>query len=263
MRGLTNGPLISIVIPVLNEARGLAALLDHLLQLEGRFEVVIADGGSADGTPELASAHPSAPRLVRTPPGRAHQMNAGAGQASGEALLFLHADTRLPPDAYRSLRRALADSAVVGGNFELRFEGADRFARLLGAWYALQRRLGVYYGDSAIWLRRATFQRLGGYRPLAIMEDYDLSRRLEGTGDTSCLPGPAVTSARRWKQLGLVRTIASWVLIRWLFVAGASPARLARLYPHVREARSGELCGRPASSDRHEDPHVAPSEAAA
>ncbi len=233
---MTGEPLISVVVPVLNEAHGVPALLDHLLQLEGRFEVVIADGGSTDSTPQLASAHPSAPCLVHSPPGRAQQMNAGASAAEGEALLFLHADTRLPPDAYRSLRRALADSAVIGGNFELRFDGADRFSRLLGAWYAVQRRAGVYYGDSAIWVRRTAFQSLGGYRPLPIMEDYELSRRLERAGDTSCLPGPAVTSARRWQQLGLLRTIASWVLIRWLFIAGASPARLARLYPHVREA---------------------------
>lgn len=234
---MTDGPLISVVVPVLNEARGLSSLLDHLFHLDGRFEVVIADGGSIDGTPQLASAHPSTPRLVRSPPGRAEQMNAGAAQASGEALLFLHADTRLPPDAYRSLHCVLADSAVVGGNFELRFDGADRFSRLLGRWYALQRRAGVYYGDSAIWVRRSVFERLGGYRPLPIMEDYELSRRLQRSGGTRCLPGPVVTSARRWQQLGLLRTIASWVLIRWLFIAGVSPARLARRYPHVRDAR--------------------------
>ncbi|MGI9185141.1 MAG: TIGR04283 family arsenosugar biosynthesis glycosyltransferase [Solirubrobacteraceae bacterium] len=233
---MTDGPVISVVVPVLNEARGLPSLLDHLLQLDGRFEVVIADGGSTDGTPQIAAAHPRAPRLVHSPPGRAEQMNAGAAQASGEALLFLHADTRLPPDAYRSLRRALANPGVIGGNFELRFDGADRFSRLLGGWYALQRRAGVYYGDSAIWVRRTAFERLGGYRPLPIMEDYELSRRLQRAGDTSCLPGPAVTSARRWQQLGLLRTIASWVLIRLLFIAGVSPARLARRYPHVREA---------------------------
>jgi len=233
---VTGDPLISVVVPVLNEARGLPALLDHLFQLEGRFEVVIADGGSTDGTPKLASAHPGTSRLVHSSPGRAEQMNAGALAAEGDALLFLHADTQLPPDAYRSLRRALAVSAVIGGNFELRFDGVDRFSGLLGAWYAVQRRAGVYYGDSAIWVRRTAFERLGGYRLLPIMEDYEFSRRLERAGDTSCLPGPAVTSARRWQKLGLLRTIASWVLIRWLFIAGVSPARLARLYPHVREA---------------------------
>ena len=231
---MTDGPLISIVVPVLDEAAALPGLLDHLAGLDGDWEIVICDGGSRDRTPELAAAHPLRPNLVRAPCGRAVQMNAGAAAARGRALLFLHADTFLPANAYNALSHALTETAVLGGNFALCFGGGDRFSRLLGAWYALQRRAGVYYGDSAIWVRRETFDRLGGFRPLPIMEDYDLVRRLERCGRTACLPGPAITSARRWQRLGLVRTISSWVLIRWLFLAGAPPARLARLYPHVR-----------------------------
>jgi hypothetical protein len=132
------------------------------------------------------------------------------------------------------LTRALTEPAIIGGNFALRFDGGDRFSLLLGRWYALQRHMGIYYGDSAIWLRRTAFEELGGFRPLAIMEDYDLARRLQRAGRTMCLAGPAVTSARRWRQLGLPRTIASWLAIRWLFLAGVPPHRLARLYPHVR-----------------------------
>jgi rSAM/selenodomain-associated transferase 2 len=226
--------LISIIVPVLNEEQEITGLLDHLASLLGSFEVIVADGGSNDRTPDLAREHAGRPLVVETTCGRASQCNAGAAAASGSVLLFLHADTRLPHDAYVALARALADPAIVGGNFRLRFDGADRFSRVLGAWYALQRRAGVYYGDSAIWLRLSEFERVGGFRPLPIMEDYDLVRRLERAGQTACLPGPAVTSARRWQRLGLPRTIASWVLIRWLFIAGASPTRLARLYPHVR-----------------------------
>jgi rSAM/selenodomain-associated transferase 2 len=229
-----DGPIVSIVVPVLNEAAHLPGLLDRLAGLPGRWELVVCDGGSTDATVELAETHPARPLVVRAPRGRAAQMNAGAAVASGDALLFLHADTCLPDGAYAELARALADPAVIGGNFALRFDGGDRFSRVLGAWYALQRRAHVYYGDSAIWLRRDTFDRLGGFRPLPIMEDYDLVRRLERTGRTACLPGPAITSARRWQQLGLARTIASWILIRWLFLAGAPSTRLARLYPHVR-----------------------------
>lgn len=227
-------PLVSIVVPVLNEAVGLPVLLDWLMRLGGRWEIVVCDGGSTDATPEIAATHPARPTVVHAPRGRAAQMNAGAAIASGDVLLFLHADTRLPDGAYAELVRALADPAVQGGNFALRFDGGDRFSRLLGAWYALQRRARVYYGDSAIWLRREAFERLGGFRALQIMEDYDLVRRMERSGPTACLRGPAVTSARRWQRHGLARTIASWVLIRWLFIAGASPARLARLYPHAR-----------------------------
>jgi GT2 family glycosyltransferase len=148
--------------------------------------------------------------------------------------LFLHADTRLPTDACASVTRALAEPAILGGNFALRFDGSDRFSRMLGGWYALQRRAGIYYGDSAIWLRRSAFEQLGGFRPLAIMEDYDLARRLQRAGRTLCLAGPAVTSARRWRRLGLPRTIASWLAVRWLFLVGVPPDRLARLYPNVR-----------------------------
>lgn len=227
-------PLVSIVVPTLEEEGALPGLLDHLAGLPGRFEVVIADGGSRDATVALARRHRSRPRVVASERGRARQMNAGAAAARGEALVFLHADTRLPPAAHDLLSAALADRRVLGGNFALRFDGGDRFSALLGAWYALQRRAGVYYGDSAIWLRTAVFHALGGFRDLAIMEDYDLVRRLERAGPTRCLPGPAVTSARRWQALGLPRTVAAWVAIRWLFLAGVPPARLARLYPRAR-----------------------------
>jgi len=227
-------PLVSVVVPVLDEASGMPALLDHLAGLPGRFEVLIVDGGSTDGTPELAVGHPSGPRVLRTPPGRAGQMNAGAREAAGELLVFLHADTRLPAGAYSSLRAALADFRVLGGNFALSFDGGDRFSRALGAWYRVQRRAGVYYGDSALWLRASTFAVLGGFRKLPIMEDYDLVRRLERIGRTACLPGPAVTSSRRWRAFGVPRTVASWVAIRWLWLAGMPAERLARLYRHAR-----------------------------
>lgn len=231
---MSNDNLVSIIVPVLNEEAMITSLLDHLAGLPGRWEVVVVDGGSSDHTRTLALAHPTGPVVVDAPRGRANQSNAGANRAGGEVLLFLHADTRLPRDAHANLFDALTDPTVIGGNFALRFDGGDRFSRLLGAWYALQRRTGVYYGDSAIWLRTSAFERLGGFRPLPIMEDYDLVRRLEKTGRTVCMRGPAVTSSRRWQRHGLARTIASWVAIRWLYLAGVSPERLARLYPRIR-----------------------------
>lgn len=231
---MTGRGVVSIVVPVLEEEATITSVLDHLAELPKRWEMIVVDGGSGDLTRVLAGAHRARPVVIDGPRGRANQINAGAAEARGDVLLFLHADTRLPHDAHANLSGALADPNVVGGNFALRFDGGDRFSRVLGAWYALQRRTGVYYGDSAIWLRASAFERLGGFEALPIMEDYDLVRRLERAGRTVCLPGPAITSARRWQHHGLVRTIASWVLIRWLFIAGASPARLARLYPHIR-----------------------------
>jgi hypothetical protein len=231
---LVADPLLSIVVPVLNEAAALPALLDRLAALPGRTEVVVVDGGSTDDTEQLARAHPSAPIVCATPAGRARQMNCGATEAGGDVLLFLHADTVLPDDTYDAIVDALRDGRVQGGNFTLRFDGGDRFSRALGAWYRAQRRAGIYYGDSALFVRREVFDHLGGYRPLPIMEDYDFVRRLEKRGRTACLPGPAVTSARRWRALGVPRTVFSWVVIRWLFLAGVSPARLARLYRPAR-----------------------------
>jgi rSAM/selenodomain-associated transferase 2 len=226
--------LVSIIVPVFDEEVMITSLLDHLAELPGEWEVIVVDGGSSDHTRPLAEWHHARPVVINSLRGRANQLNAGAARATGDVLLFLHADTRLPRDAHASLSAALADPAVLGGNFVLRFDGTDRFSTVLGVWYALQRRAGIYYGDSAIWIRASVFARLGGVRLLPIMEDYDLVRRLERAGPTACLPGPAFTSARRWRNHGLPRTIAAWVLIRWLFIAGAPPARLARLYPKIR-----------------------------
>lgn len=231
---LLTDPLVSVVVPVLNEAAALPGLLDRLAALPGRFEVVVVDGGSRDETLALARDHPSRPVVCTAAAGRARQMNSGASAARGNVLLFLHADTALPDDAYPAIVDALRDPRVQGGNFALRFDGGDRFSRVLGTWYRVQRRAGIYYGDSAVFARREVFDHLGGYRPLPIMEDYDFVRRLEKRGRTVCLSGPAVTSARRWRALGVPRTIFSWVVIRWLFLAGVPPARLARLYRPAR-----------------------------
>jgi uncharacterized protein len=230
----TAPPLVAVVVPVLEEARTLAATLDHLATLDGAFETIVVDGGSGDGTAEIARAHPLAPRVLVERGGRARQLNAGAAATRASLLCFLHADSRLPPDGIASLRAALRDPDLAGGNFALRFDGDDRFSRVLTMWYRVQRRAGVYYGDSTIWVRAATFAALGGYRELPIMDDYDFVRRLERHGRTACLPGPATTSARRWKAVGVPRTILSWVVIRWLWLAGVPAERLARLYRRAR-----------------------------
>ena len=226
-------PLVTVVVPVLDEERALPGLLDHLAGLGGWLEPIVVDGGSRDRTVAVAEAHPLRPLVLRAGGGRAPQLNAGAAAASGTLLVFLHADSRLPADGLRSLAAA-ARAGRSGGNFALRFDGGDAFSRLLGAVYALQRRLGFYYGDSTIWARAEVFRALGGFRELPVMDDYDFARRLERHGGTACLPGPATTSARRWRRLGVPRTVLSWVAIRWLFVAGVPPERLGSLYRRVR-----------------------------
>ncbi len=231
---MTGSPLVSILVPTLDEARELPSLLDALGALPGRWELVVADGGSSDATAALARAHSAAPIVLEAGGGRAAQLNAAARRATGDVLLFLHADSRLPCDAYASLAEAFRTPGVAGGNFALRFDGDGAFERVLGAVYRFQRRHGYYYGDSSVWLRRETYDALGGYREIPIMDDYDLVRRLERFGRTRCLPGPATTSARRWRAMGIARTVLAWFLIRWLYIGGVSPQRLVRLYRVVR-----------------------------
>lgn len=231
-------PLVSVLIPTLKEAGELPRLLDHLAALHGHWEPLVADGGSRDATRQLAEDHPLEPRVITQTGGRAAQLNAAARVATGDILLFLHADSRLPRDAYASLAEATRAPDVRGGNFALRFDdGSGAFERLLGAVYRAQRRHGLYYGDSSIWVTRSAFEDLGGFREIAIMDDYDFVRRLErGPGATRCLPGPATTSARRWRRAGIARTVLAWFVIRRLYVAGVAPDKLARLYRVVRSA---------------------------
>ncbi len=231
---MDSSPLVSVLIPTLDEERELPRLLDDLAELPGRWELIVVDGGSHDATTALARAHDAPSVVLDARGGRAGQLNAGARAATGDLLLFLHADSRLPCDAYASLAEAHRTPGVVGGNFALAFAGGGRFERVLGAVYALQRRHGFYYGDSSVWVRREHFERLGGFREIPIMDDYDFVRRLERSGRTRCLPGPATTSARRWHTIGIARTVLAWFVIRWLYVAGISPARLVRLYRAVR-----------------------------
>jgi rSAM/selenodomain-associated transferase 2 len=226
--------LVSVIVPVFDEEEALPGLLDHLAGQRGSFEVIVADGGSQDATVALAERHPVNPRVITEAGGRARQFNAAAAVARAPLLCFLHADSRLPPDGIATLERALRDPHHGGGAFALRFTGGDRFSRVLTAWYAVQRRAGIYYGDSTIWVRAATFAALGGFRELPIMDDYDFVRRLERHTSTRTLPGPATTSARRWQAIGVPRTVAAWIVIRWLYLAGVPAPRLARLYRAIR-----------------------------
>lgn len=227
--------IVSVVIPTFREATQITAALDHLAGLPGDWDVVVSDGGSDDGTADLAAAHPSAPLVLRSGGGRAAQCNDALARAGGDVVVILHADSRLPRDAHAAITAALAaDPSCPGGNFALRFDGDDRFSRALTRFYAWQRGHGVYYGDSSVWLTRGALDALGGLREIAIMDDYDLVRRLERLGRTACLPGPATTSSRRWRRAGIARTWVSWGVIRWLFIAGVQPERLARLYAAVR-----------------------------
>jgi rSAM/selenodomain-associated transferase 2 len=221
---------VSIVVPALNEAAALPELLACTRALKAA-EVIVADGGSSDDT--VAIARRSAV-VIESAAGRGIQMNAGARAATGEILVFLHADCRIGAGALDAVRSAMKDPAIAGGNFNLRFEGNDAAAAAFTRINRLRRRCGVFYGDSGIFCRRSAFEALGGYREWPIMEDYDFARRLRRCGRLAYLEEPIWASDRRWRNSGLARTMWSWAVIQGLYSAGVSPRRLARLYPHIR-----------------------------
>jgi rSAM/selenodomain-associated transferase 2 len=225
---------ISIVIPVLNEADGIAAALAALAPLRARgHEVIVVDGGSSDDTP--ARARGAADRVVSAPRGRASQMNAGAALAQGEALLFLHADTRLPENADACILRGLAASGRAWGRFDVRIQGASIMLPAIAFFMNLRSRAtGIATGDQAIFVRCDAFRRVGGFPPLELMEDIAVSRSLKRVSRPLCLADKAVTSGRRWERRGVLRTVFLMWRLRLRFFLGAAPADLARFYDGER-----------------------------
>jgi rSAM/selenodomain-associated transferase 2 len=223
---------LSVVVPALNEAAGIAAALDALAGLRAAgHEVLVIDGGSDDGTPDLAA--PRADRVAAAPRGRASQMNAGARLASGDVLLFLHADTRLPPRADRLVLEGLAGSGRAWGRFDVRIAGAHPLLPVVAAAMNTRSRwTGIATGDQAIFVRRDAFAAVGGFPPLALMEDVALSAALKRVSPPLCLRERATTSGRRWESRGVLRTIFLMWWLRLRYFCGAAPARLAERYRH-------------------------------
>lgn len=229
--------MIGIVIPALNEAARLPSLLQAIAR-EPVADIVVVDGGSTDATAEIAAAHGA--RVLLAPRGRGQQLAAGAAAVRGDTLWFLHADTTMPPDALAAIDAALADPAIIGGNFRLVFDGDTSFARRLTGFYAWLRARGIYYGDSGIFVRRAVYERIGGIRPIALMEDYDLVLRLEAAGKTVCIDAPAlVTSSRRFTGRPAPSIVAGWLTIHALYHLGVKPERLVRIYERWKPATAG------------------------
>lgn len=227
--------LLSIIIPALDEARAIGATLDAAARVKGLTEVIVVDGGSADGTLEIARGRGA--RVVTSVRGRGAQMHAGARAARGEVLWFLHADTHAPADAAECIARALRDPRAVGGNFRIRFDGTRRAARFLTWLYPRLRLLGLAYGDSGIFVRRAAYERAGGFKPFPIFEDLDLLRALWKQGRFVQADGCVITSSRRFEGRSFALTFARWSLLQMLYWLGVNPHTLARLYAPVRGAR--------------------------
>lgn len=221
---------LSVVIPALDEAPNLARLLPELRRACPGAEIIVVDGGSRDGTADVARGQAGV-QLLEGARGRARQMNAGARQAGGDVLLFLHADTSLPDGAPVAIAAALADPAVVGGRFDVRFDSRRRVLRIV-AWFmnARSRATSICTGDQAIFVRRADFEAVGGYPDVPLMEDIELCRRLKARGRLAALRARVTTSARKWEREGPLRTIGLMWALRLLYFCGVDPARLCRWY---------------------------------
>ena len=220
---------LSIVIPTLNEAPRIEHAIDRAWELDPA-EVIVVDGGSSDATVDICRR--SHCTLIQSKPGRGTQLNAGASQASADVLLFLHADCWLDPAAASQIAAALADTTVLAGAFEQRIDTDARIYRWVergNAWRV--RRRGVAFGDQAIFIRRATFEQLGGFPEEPIMEDLILMKRFRRISKPVLLPGPLHVSARRWQHRGVVRqTLRNW-LLQVGYALGVPPRRLSRHYP--------------------------------
>lgn len=221
---------LSIIIPALNEAQALPRLFEHLLPLARHgCEIIVVDGGSEDATPALVRC--AGFTLVQARRGRASQMNAGAVHASGNALLFLHADTLLPDGACGLVTRALTHRNRCWGRFDVCIDGRSYLLRIVACLINLRSRLtGIATGDQALFMTRAAFDQVGGFPDQPLMEDVELCARLRRLSRPVCIARRAVTSGRRWERRGVWSTIVLMWRLRWDYWRGVPAQQLARRY---------------------------------
>jgi rSAM/selenodomain-associated transferase 2 len=222
--------MYSIIVPMFNEATQLPELFTHLLALQqNSCEIIFSDGGSADDSANLVEV--AGYTVVKSERGRALQMNAGAAQANGEVLLFLHADTRLPENALRHIDVALAQKDHCWGRFDVRISGRTFMLRIVSRMINLRSRLtGIATGDQAIFVCREAFEKIGGFPLQPLMEDIELSKRLLSISRPACLKQCVTTSGRRWEARGVWRTIILMWRLRWAYWRGTDASVLARMY---------------------------------
>lgn len=226
---------VSIIIPVFNEAQSLAAHLPLLQALrEEGHEIIVVDGSDDEASAVACAAWVDC--WLRSDPGRARQMNAGAASATGEVLLFLHIDTRLPADAIAQLQEGLSNDSVLWGRFDVSLSGRHWAFRVIEYMINVRSRLsGVATGDQAIFVRKCVFERIGGFAQLPLMEDVAISKTLRRLAPPLCLRSKVITSSRRWEAHGVGRTVVLMWWIRLLYSLGVSPQTLHGMY--VKKAR--------------------------
>jgi len=224
---------LSIVVPMLNEEHAIAATLLALRAGAPDSEIIVVDGGSSDRSLDVADS--ICDLAFTAERGRARQMNAGAARSGGDIIAFVHADTIVPPSFARDIAAAMADERVAGGRFDVRLDDPHPLCVLIGFLMSLRSRVSrTATGDQAIFVRRHIFDSLGGFPDFPICEDLDFARRMKRVGRVACLRAKVTASARRWRRGGILRTVFRMWTIRTLYLAGVSPARLARHYSNVR-----------------------------
>jgi len=222
--------MISVIIPALNEGDNIRFCIEGVLNEGCDCEIIVADGGSKDKTAESAKSYPGV-SFMQSRKGRGIQMNMGASVASGDILLFLHADTILETGWAAEILSVLEDTSISGGAFTFSIQSPLWKYRLVEAWVKLRCKLcSLPYGDQAIFVRKSAFDLIGGYRNIPLMEDVDFIGRLNKLGTIVILDKKAITSERRWSKEGLIKTAAMNQLIMLLYKFGVNPSRLARIY---------------------------------
>ena len=231
----TEGCLFSVIIPVLHESESINTLIQNLGEVptQNTIEIIVVDGSGRKDT--INAIHAQNVICLVSPEGRARQMNAGASAAHGDVLVFLHADTLVPSNAFSCIKAALIDKQVVGGAFDLGIRSNRFIFKVIGKIASLRSRFTrIPYGDQTIFIRSAYFHAIGGYREIPLMEDVELMQRIKKRGDTICILSEKVSTApRRWEQEGIVYcTLRNWIVLL-LYYFGVSPRRLINYYkPH-------------------------------
>ncbi|NKB21620.1 MAG: glycosyltransferase [Alphaproteobacteria bacterium] len=221
---------LSVIIPTLNEAGRIEEVLSALSAEVITTEIIVADGGSTDGT--AAIVREAEAILIECERGRGNQLHQGAAAATGDILFFLHADTKLPKGALTAILEELrAYPDAGGGNFRLLFDGDTKFSRWLIGFYKWIRSRGFYYGDSGIFVRRKVYEKIGPIKAIPLMEDFEFTRRLEHFGPTICIEEPPlVTSSRKFQGRHPIAIVWGWLFIHALWYLGVKPKTLARFY---------------------------------
>lgn len=229
-------PAVSVIIATLNEEDAIGRTLEALAQWPAGSEVIVVDGDSDDSTTRIAQQ--GGARVVSSERGRGNQLHTGAHHALGENLLFLHADTTCPPQARERMVAALSsDPAIVGGNFDIRFDGQTRAARFMTWLYPKLGKLGLCYGDSGLFVRASVYNEIGGFKSIPLFEDLDFVYRLKRRGRMVHIPIAVVTSSRRFEGRSFVLTFARWSIMQALYWLGVSPRVLNQIYSPLRTTK--------------------------